>query len=146
MPAAALKPALMPARLAAMAAGPLSTRRFLIGANACSAVKTSSRLAMPSAIMLGRPSGMALANSFIGTSTTRAPDSVTIGGKSPPRGSLITRVCGPALISAPKRWAFSQSMPTRRSNRSGRDSTGSTGQAERGPRPRRRGSGGPGCG
>ena len=45
--------------------------------------------------MLGRPSGMALAISFIGTSTTRAPDSVTIGGGSPPRGSLITNVCGP---------------------------------------------------
>ena len=53
---------------------PLSARRFSIGAKTCSTVKPSSRAAMPSAIMLGRPSGMALAISFIGISTTRAPD------------------------------------------------------------------------
>ena len=70
----------------------------------CSTVKPSSRPAMPSAIMLGRPSGMALAISFIGTSIDAGADSPRrIGGRSPPRGSLITRLCGPASISAPKR-------------------------------------------
>ncbi len=70
---------------------------------------------MPSAIMLGRPSGMSLAMSFIGISTTRAPLAATVGGGSPPRGSPMTRLCGPVSSSAPKRCALSQSMPIIRS-------------------------------
>ena len=73
-PAAASKPALMPARLASIAAVPLSAKPLLDQRRQDIArPKPSSRAAMPSAIMLGRPSGMAFAISFIGISTTRAP-------------------------------------------------------------------------
>ena len=117
-------PAFSPARLASTAAAPLSANRFSITGVKKSSASPSRPAAIPSAIMFGRPPGMAFAISLIGTSTTRAPVRPTMAGKSPPRGSLITRLCGAASISAPKRWALTQSMPMSRSKCSGGHSTG----------------------
>src|SRR5579871_295838 len=122
---AASMPARRPALLASIAWRPLSANCFSTTLVRTSSLNRSRPAARPTAIMFGRPSGMALAISLIGTSAIREAARATIAGKSPPRGSLMTRLCGPTSISAPKRLAFSQSMPISRSNLSARHSTGS---------------------
>ena len=114
----------MPARLASMAALPFSLNRLSNSAETTSTSSPISRAAIPNAIMLGRPSGMAFAMSFTGSSRTCAPAAAIRGGVRRRAGSLITNALRAHFDLGAEAVALSQSIPIKRSNWSGRDSTG----------------------
>ena len=123
-------PALRPARLASMAACPLSASRFSISAEQTHARRARAACQRSRARSCwGARRGSPSPSPSSGLRRRARRRRRRRGGGSPPRGSLITRLCGPTSISAPKRWALSQSMPIRRSNWSGRHSIGCVGQA-----------------